>query len=166
MYTPHYTTVSGVQNFMGNIHMPTDAQVVEQIENAEGEVDSALASIYDVPIDTDDISDSNKNLLDTMCAKLAGGYLIISSASAGEDINVHAYGKMLITEARDTLQKIVAEDILLIGAEDTTDYIAPNSSAPKIRVDHRRFDANGTQFGGRLNIYRDKKSWFGDDDDD
>ncbi len=166
MYEPHYTTISGVQNFMGNIHMPTDAQVIEQIENSEGEVDSALASIYDVPIDTSELSDGNVNLLDTMCAKLAGGYLICSSASAGEDVNVHAYGKMLIDEARQILEKLVAQEILLIGAEDTEDYVAPNSTAPKIRVDRRRIDANSTEYAGQSGIYRDRKSYFGDDDDD
>lgn len=166
MYEPYYTTVSGVKNFLGNIHMPADAQIIEHIENSENEVNAKLASLYEVPIDLDTISDENAGLLDTICAEWAAGYLICASALATEDNQVDAYGKMLIDDAKTKLGQILDGEILLIGAEDADDYVAPNSAGPKIRVDRRRFDANGTEFGGKLNVYRDRKSYFGDDDAD
>lgn len=94
------------------------------INLAAEDIDSHLGHIYVTPIEVlvaDPRYRPTTLMLKRVNRLLASGRMILDLAAAGEDSDLHAYGRSLLREAMDLLNKIALGDIVLAGAERLDD---------------------------------------------
>jgi hypothetical protein len=122
----------------GDLDLPRYMGDGSQFVNMAAEdIDSHLGHIYVTPIE---VEDTPRNRPTTLMLKrinrlLASGRIVLDLATAGEQDNLHAYGRSLVKEAMDLLEKIAAGEIVLAGAERIDDVVNPdgeNFSGPAI----------------------------------
>lgn len=122
----------------GDLDLPRYMGDGSQFVNMAAEdIDSHLGHIYLTPIEVEDIP---KNRPTTLMLKrinrlLASGRMVLDLAAAGEDSDLHAYGRSLVKEAMDLLEKIASGEIVLAGAERIDDVVDPTGehfTGPKI----------------------------------
>lgn len=90
------------------------------VNMAAEDIDSHVGHIYVTPII---VSSSNPRhraselILKRINRMLASGRIMLDIAAAGEQSDLHAYGRAMLKEAMDLLDKISSGDIVLAGAE-------------------------------------------------
>ncbi len=116
----------------GNI--PVSTTIGEKyVADAADEIDSVLGSLYKTPLDMDPtptesppgtgtITRPSRLLIKRISNWLASGRLMLSTAAAGEDHELHSYALYLVKSATDVLMSIARGETILEGAEkiDTT----------------------------------------------
>jgi hypothetical protein len=90
----------------------------QYLDFALREINSVLGVIYVLPI-PDTIPDYQKGSLRTVQAKLATGRLLMAQGSGAEDTDINAYGKLLIQEAYNDLNRIGNNYELLTAVRTT-----------------------------------------------
>jgi hypothetical protein len=123
----------------GDLDLPRYMGDGSQFVNMAAEdIDSHLGHIYVTPIE---VADTPANRPTTLMLKrinrlLASGRILLDIATASESSDLHAYGRALVKEAMDLLEKIAAGEIVLAGAERIDDVVNPdgeNFSGPAIK---------------------------------
>lgn len=87
---------------------------------AAEDIDARIGHMYITPVAISDSEPKNrpsKLLLKRINALLASGRMLLDIATAGESTDLHAYGRSLVKEALDLLEKIVSGEMILRGAE-------------------------------------------------
>lgn len=115
----------------GDIRTPSYMTKEQYVANAAEEIDAALGHLYVSPFVIDATVPANRPtilFLKKVNWLLASGRFILDVAAAGEMDNLNAYGRRLLDEANAMLAPVIAEDLVLTGAEQidsgTTDQKA------------------------------------------
>lgn len=108
------------------------------VNRAAEDIDSHIGHIYVTPVEVPDEPRyrPTKLMLKRINVCLASGRLILDLATASESSDMHAYGRALVKEAMDLLEKISAGEIVLAGAERIDDVVDPEGehfSGPAIK---------------------------------
>lgn len=94
---------------IGKIPLPRGTTAEAVIAAAANEMDSYLGRRYSIPVVVDaQVAEERSDalFLANVNAQLASGRLITSAASGGENTDVHAYGRMLLSTAIKALKDI------------------------------------------------------------
>lgn len=86
---------------------------------AAEDIDSQIGHIYVTPIQVnpDPKNRPTRLLLKKINNYIASGRLLLDMAAAGEDNDLHAYGRSLLTQGLELLAKIAEQEITLTGCE-------------------------------------------------
>lgn len=121
---------------LGDLTLPRYMGDGSQFVNIAAEdIDSSLGHIYVTPIEivgSDPTYRASTLMLKRINRLLASGRIILDLAAAGEDSDLHAYGRSLYREGMDLLQKIVTGDIVLAGADRVDAGLDAASTGPRI----------------------------------
>jgi hypothetical protein len=133
-----YSTVGDL--LVGDMPFPAYIDKQAYVDKAADEIDARLGYVYATPFDVSDASPMIRPArlnIKRIAAHLSTGRLILAAAIAGEDRQLHAYGKSLIDEALKALEKIANGEIPLIGAAplDPADVSAPPSGPSVLNID-------------------------------
>jgi hypothetical protein len=114
-----YCTVNDLRK--GDIPLPSymgDGQ--KYVDGAADEIDAALGHIYVTPIALDPATKPEQRPASLLLKKinwlLASGRLVLDLAAAGENTDLHAYGRQMLTEGLMYLQQLTKGEIVLTGA--------------------------------------------------
>lgn len=114
-------TYSGVDDVkIGNIPLPRHISKEALVQDAADEIDSVIGFVYSTPVDMAEDGPTTRParlLLKRISTHLVNGRLILESAAAQEDTQLHAYGLRLVTEAQASLAAIASREIVLEGAD-------------------------------------------------
>ena len=130
-----YATSDDLDQYIRKI--PTASGVLDKdtfIANAATEINTAGIGLYKLPFEILSSVDAatsgvTSDILNIWNAKLGAGYLILAATISQENEAVHAYGKMLVDQVLDELERVKEQKIVLIGATaDTT--LADNKIKP------------------------------------
>jgi phage gp36-like protein len=109
---------------IGNIPLPQALTPQKYVDDAADEIDSVIGFRYQTPIDMSDLGNVVKParlLLKRVSNWLATGRIILAVDAAGEDVQLHAYGLKLVSDANDVLRAIADGVVFLDGAVTMTD---------------------------------------------
>lgn len=112
----------------GDLDLPRYMGDGSQFVNMAAEdIDSHLGHIYVTPIEVLDIPRNRptKLMLKRINRLLASGRMVLDLATAGESTDLHAYGRSLVKEAMDLLEKIASGEIVLAGASRIDEVVDP-----------------------------------------
>lgn len=117
----------------GDIRVPSYTSREQYIQNAAEEIEIALGHLYVTPFTISDIPANRPTIkfLKKVNWLLASGRFILDVAAAGEQDNLHAYGKRMLDEAMVMLADAVSGKITLDGMTpiprtDDTDWRGPH----------------------------------------
>lgn len=108
---------------LGDIAYPSYLGTKEQrIQGAAKEIDTAIGHIYVTPVDIPDPIPNDATrpsylALEKINWLIASGRIILDMAAAGEQDNLHAYGKSMLKEGLDMLCAIASGEVKLPGVE-------------------------------------------------
>lgn len=109
----------------GDIRLPAymgDGQ--QYVDRAAEEIDAVIGHTYVTPVVIDVVGHPEYRptflLLKKINWLLASGRLVLDLAAAGEDSDLHAYGRSMLREGLDLLTKLSESEIVLTGAEKLT----------------------------------------------
>ena len=97
--------------------LPASISVTEYLAMTQDEIDSKLGVMYVVPVDVDNLPNSQGSLLKSIQRKLTSGRVIMAATVAHSDTTVHGYAIQLVKEALMELMAIANGDVVLVGAE-------------------------------------------------
>lgn len=133
--TPYCTAADLV---VGNVPLPSGADVNKYIKDAAGEMDSILGSVYTTPVIPDpEVANSHVAVLTLrrINAHLASGRLLVAVTAGGEDDSVHAYGLMLINQSLEALHQLATGNPELYGAPKLDTFTESKSRGMVYNVD-------------------------------
>lgn len=102
---------------LGGIPTRSEAEMQKFVDDAADEIDSILGYVYETPVTNKEdglpLSPRSPVLLTLkrINRSLATGRYILAVAASGEDTELHAYGRRLVTEALDALKKIAEGNV-------------------------------------------------------
>lgn len=114
-----YSTDTNILGRISHIKTASGVSVSEYRESAYTKININIRKLYTVPIVSSEQTDMDF-LRDTE-ADLAGGTLILNVASVHKLEGLSEFGQFLIDNATANLDKLISEDIILVGAEEDTD---------------------------------------------
>jgi hypothetical protein len=120
----------------GDLRVPSYTTKAQYIQNAAEEIDTALGHLYVTPFI---ISNTPANRPTILFLKkvnwlLASGRFVLDVAAAGEQDNLHAYGKRMLDEAMKMLEDAALKKVTLPGTtplavpQGQEDYTGPHIS--------------------------------------
>lgn len=112
-----YSNDSDVTSKYAHLTIPVNITVEEYREEAFRLINVRIRALYSLPMDTTDENDLA--YLKSIESRMAAGNILIAVASVAERENVHEYGKLLIDQAEEKLQKLIDQEIVLKAAKDT-----------------------------------------------
>lgn len=89
------------------------------VDGAAEEIDAAVGHIYVTPMLLDSADQKQRPaalLVKKINWLLASGRLVLDLAAAGEDSDLHAYGRRMLDEGLALLKQVSSEEIVLVGA--------------------------------------------------
>jgi len=122
----------------GDLELPRYMGDGSQLVNMAAEdMDSHVGHIYVTPIEVAATPANRPTILmlKRINRCLASGRMLLDIAAAAENTDLHAYGRSLVKEAMDLLEKIAAGEIVLQGAERIEEVLDPDGehfTGPKI----------------------------------
>lgn len=106
---------------LGDLEIPRHAGDGSSFVNMAAEdIDSHLGHIYTTPIviaDSDPRHRASSILLKRINRLLASGRMMLDIAAAGESSDLHAYGRAMLKEGMELLEKVAGGEIVLSGAD-------------------------------------------------
>lgn len=91
------------------------------VNGAAEEIDAAIGHTYVTPVELDPDTNPGERpaflLLKKINWLLASGRLVLDLAAAGEDADLHAYGRHMLKEGLGLLSQVSDGEIVLTGAE-------------------------------------------------
>ena len=100
---------------LGGVLLPGGFNKTEWINSAADEIDSKLGQTYALPIDLSQADAFVGTLLKSINQFLASGRIVLDRAAPGEDSELHAYGRSLIRQAQQELDRIYYGSVVLTG---------------------------------------------------
>lgn len=147
----------------GNVPLPSYVDAEKYITSAAEEIDAVVGQLYVTPVSVQagPLTRPTTLILKKANNFLATGRIILAMDSAGQEANLHKYGRYLIGEAEKILQGILQGTILLPGAASLTGD--QGGTAPTIK--NAEAESVVDQFYGNFNVstwpYPSKPVFFG-----
>lgn len=109
----NYTTVERIFQqvpLLDDAAIVSSAQVATYAQDAEAEIDGALAGRFTVPVADD------PPLLRAVATKLAAGMILSQKVFTQERLNDSDWPEAFLTSARDTLEKLASGEMTLVAS--------------------------------------------------
>jgi len=126
-----YSTDNDIASKYSHLKISNDLTVGDYREEAYHEINMEISKLYIVPVVS--TKDIDQEYLKSIESRLAAGNILIAVASVSEVENVHEYGKLLIDQAREKIDKLIDQTIILTGAPKDTDDTDELIDAGKIQ---------------------------------
>lgn len=117
---------------VGDVAIPATVSREKFLRDASAEADSYIGRRYLVPLNLDDTDPVSgmpnpiplyfRSEVKRIVAHLASGRLILAMAAGGEDYQLQAYGRSLVTGALTALQAIADGTVVIPGASLSEHY--------------------------------------------
>jgi hypothetical protein len=127
-----YSTDTNVLGRINHIKVPSGVLISEFRDDAFDEINIQIRKLYTVPVASTD--DTDMGFLKSIEADLAGGKLLLDISTVQEIDSLHSLGMELIKRSSINISKIVAQSIVLIGAEKDTDSSDAMINFPSITL--------------------------------
>jgi hypothetical protein len=114
-----YSIDSDVLAKISNIKIASGINVSSFRDSASINIDVNIRKLYIVPVDSDDTTDMA--YLKDIESDLAAGNLLESVSTVDQIDTLHALGEELIKKGNEKLNKLISEEVILIGAQKDTD---------------------------------------------
>ena len=114
-----YSTDNDVASKYSHLKISNDLTVSDYRKEAYNDINIEISKLYVVPVVS--TKDIDSDYLKSIESRLAAGNILIAVASVSEIENVHEYGKLLIEQATDKINKLLDQSIILTGAPKDTD---------------------------------------------
>jgi hypothetical protein len=127
-----YSVDTNVLSRINHVKVPSGVLISEFRDDAFNEINIQIRKLYTVPVVSTD--DTDMGFLKSIEADLAGGKLLLDISTVQEIDSLHEFGMELIKRSSINISKIIAESIVLIGAEKDTDSSDTMVNFPSITL--------------------------------
>jgi hypothetical protein len=114
--------------------LPPTIDIAEYLSYAAEEIDSKLGVLYKVPVDIDQLPNSQGSLIRSIHRKLCSGRIIMAATVAHSNMEVHGYAMRLVKEALMELMAVANGDVVLVGAERVNGDGQPRGDIPDAEI--------------------------------